>query len=87
MQRRDFIKICAATTAIGAQPAFPATDMKPRFYARAQLVDDHKRPIKAASLATGQNYIFHYPFEGTPCFLLNLGRPRLSRKQGVPSNG
>ncbi|MBI4207371.1 MAG: (2Fe-2S)-binding protein [Betaproteobacteria bacterium] len=75
MQRREFIRICAATAAISAQPAFSAAEMKPRFYARAQLVDDRKRPLKAAKLAAGENYIFHYPFEGTPCFLLNLGRP------------
>ena len=87
MQRRDFIKICAATTAIGAQPAFSAPDMKPRFYARAQLVDEHKRPLKAASLTTGENYIFHYPFEGTPCFLLNLGRPTVQNVELKTDNG
>ena len=87
MQRRAFIKICAATTAVAAQPAFSATDMKPRFYARAQLVDDHKRPLKAASLATGENYIFHYPFEGTPCFLLNLGRPTVQNVELKTDNG
>lgn len=75
MERREFIKICAASAAVGAQPAFSAADMKPRFYDRTQLVDERKRPLKAASLAAGENYLFHYPFEGTPCFLLNLGRP------------
>ncbi|HET6492167.1 MAG TPA: (2Fe-2S)-binding protein [Burkholderiales bacterium] len=87
MQRRDFIKVCAATTAVAAQSAFPAADMKPRFYARARLVDDHKRPLKAASLAIGENYIFHYPFEGTPCFLLNLGRPTVQNVELKTDNG
>lgn len=75
MERRDFIGICAATAALAAQPAFAAKDLKPRFYARTQLVDERRQPLKAASLAAGRNYIFHYPFEATPCFLLNLGKP------------
>ncbi|HET9664124.1 MAG TPA: (2Fe-2S)-binding protein [Burkholderiales bacterium] len=75
MKRREFIKLCTLTAAVGAQPAFSAADTKPRFYNRAQLVDEQRRPLKASSLAAGENYLFHYPFEGTPCFLLNLGRP------------
>ena len=75
MQRREFIRVCAAAAALSTQPALAAADMKPRFYGRARLVDERKRPLKASSLAAGENYLFHYPFEGTPCFLLNLGRP------------
>jgi arsenite oxidase small subunit len=75
MQRRAFIKICAATAAIGAESVLAAKDLKPRFYSPAQLVDEHGQPLQAASLVAGRNYIFHYPFESTPCFLLNLGRP------------
>lgn len=78
MQRRDFIKACAASCALGANEAFAAQDLKPRFYSRAKLVDARGAPIKAARLALGENYIFHYPFEGTPCFLLNLGKPTQS---------
>ena len=74
MQRRAFIKACAVSCALGAHEAFAAKDLKPRFYSRARLVDSRGRPVKAAKLAAGQNYIFHYPFEGTPCFLLNLGK-------------
>ncbi len=77
MQRRDFIKICGAAAALGAQPAFAARDLKPRFYTRALLVDARGQALKTAALAAGRNYIFHYPFEGTPCFLLNLGKPTL----------
>lgn len=87
MQRRDFIKACAATCALGANDALAAKDLKPRFYSRAQLVDSRGRPIKAARLAAGENYIFHYPFEGTPCFLLNLGKPTLSDVQLKTEDG
>lgn len=74
MQRRDFIKACAASCALGAHEAFAAKNAKPRFYSRAQLVNARGEPIRAGELAVGENYIFHYPFEGTPCFLLNLGK-------------
>jgi Rieske Fe-S protein len=75
MQRRDFIGICAATCALGAHEALAGDGLKPRLYSRAQLTDELGQPLKAASLVAGRNYIFHYPFESTPCFLLNLGKP------------
>jgi len=74
MQRRDFIGICAASCALGPRDALPANDLRPRFYSRVQLTDESGRPLRAASLVAGRNYIFHYPYESTPCFLLNLGR-------------
>jgi len=75
MERRDFIKACAATCALGAPDALVAADMKPRFYARARLVDEFGRPVRASELVVDRNYIFHYPFESTPCFLLRLSKP------------
>ena len=72
MQRREFIRICAAA-AVAAPAGAGARDLRPRFYTRTRLTDEAMRPLRAATLAAGRNYIFHYPFEGTPCFLLNLG--------------
>ena len=72
MQRRDFIRICAAA-AVAAPAGASAGDLRPRFYTRSRLTDEAMQPLRAATLKTGRNYIFHYPFEGTPCFLLNLG--------------
>ena len=74
MKRREFIRYCAAGAAAGINPALAAS-LRPRFYSRVQLVDESRRPLRAASLAARRNYIFHYPYEATPCFLLNLGRP------------
>jgi Rieske Fe-S protein len=74
MQRRDFIKVCAVGATVSANNLFAAQGLKPRFYARSLLTDEGGRPLRAASLAAGRNYIFHYPFESTPCFLLNLGK-------------
>jgi arsenite oxidase small subunit len=72
MQRREFIRMCAAA-AVAAPISADAKDLRPRFYTRSRLTDDAMKPLRAATLAAGRNYIFHYPFEGTPCFLLNLG--------------
>ena len=73
MERRDFIGICAACVTLAVNPA-QAANLRPRFYARTQLVDSARQPLRAARLAVDRNYIFHYPFAATPCFLLNLGK-------------
>lgn len=79
MERRDFIRICATSCAASATGiaagAWAAADARPRAYARTLLTDSAGEPLRAAQLAIGENYVFHYPFEGTPCFLLNLGKP------------
>jgi Rieske Fe-S protein len=46
----------------------------PRLYERSRLVDVHGAPLKASDVVAETNYIFHYPFVSTPCFLLNLGK-------------
>ena len=78
MERRVFLKGCAAA-ALAAPGALDAKDLTPRFYARARLVDESGQPVRASRLAVGRNYIFHYPFEGTPCFLINLGAPTVQK--------
>jgi Rieske Fe-S protein len=87
MQRRDFIKVCAAGAAVSANDLFAAQDLNPRFYSRTQLTDEGGRPLRAASLIARRNYIFHYPFESTPCFLLNLGRPTVRDVQLKTEDG
>jgi len=74
MQRREFIKLCAAAAAAGGAPAVSA-DARPRLYERATLVDPDGSPLRASSLPENRNFIFHYPYAATPCFLLNLGHP------------
>ena len=87
MQRREFIKVCAAGAAVSANDLFAAQDLKPRWYSRTLLTDEGSRPLRAASLAAGRNYIFHYPFESTPCFLLNLGKPTVRGVQLKTEDG
>jgi len=75
MQRRDFVKFCAASAAAAGASAGVAADATPSYYGRARLVGRDDTPLKASSLPADRNFIFHYPFDATPCFLLNLGRP------------
>src|SRR6267142_5778073 len=74
MHRRNFVLACAAQALASSLPA-AAADARPRQYSRARLVDSAGLPLRAGSLPANRNFIFHYPFAGTPCFLLNLGRP------------
>jgi arsenite oxidase small subunit len=73
MERRDFVKFCAASALV--TPGAFAADSRPRLYSRAKLVDEKGSPVRAKAIPANQNLIFHYPFAATPCFLLNLGRP------------
>jgi len=72
MERRGFIKFCAASVAAGG--AF-ASDARAQMYSRSQLVDGTGRPLRAKAIPANHNLIFHYPYASTPCFLLNLGKP------------
>ena len=78
MDRRSFIGTCSqAAACLGAAAGFPALagDARPKTYARVLLVDEGGQPLKARSLKQQVNYVFHYPYEATPVFLLDLGRP------------
>jgi Rieske Fe-S protein len=74
MERRRFLGTCAAIGgAVGvAGYAAAAANGVPRRYARVRLTDIHGQPIKARALARDTNYVFHYPYASTPCFLLSL---------------
>lgn len=79
MDRRRFIKICAGSAAMLAMGA-------PRVWAdgfqdlpRVLLTDGQGAPIKASTLGTAEAYVFHYPYKGVPCFLINLGKPAAGR--------
>ena len=75
MKRRKFLQTCAAATLTGAPAFVVAADAAPHHYARARLVLADGNPVNAKSLPPHVNFVFHYPYAATPCFLLNLGRP------------
>lgn len=80
MDRRQFVETCSAgvacLSAAAALPAF-AADARPKAYARSVLTNEYGDPIKASQLQIQTNYVFHYPFEATPVFLLKLDKPAL----------
>jgi arsenite oxidase small subunit len=73
MERRDFVKFCAASAAALGAPEL-AADARAQFYAKARLVDEKGAPLRARTIPVNRNFIFHYPFAATPCFLLNLDK-------------
>jgi len=86
MQRRDFIKVCAAAAAAGGAPAVSA-NARPRLYGRATLVGADGQPLRASRVPVNRNLIFHYPYATTPCFLLNLGRSVAASAELVTDDG
>lgn len=77
MDRRRFITLCSSAVAlVAANPAVLAQEGAVfKSYARVKLVDRRGKAIRAGRLEKNASYIFHYPFAGTPCFLINLDKP------------
>ena len=81
MERRQFIRVCTASAAsIAAVPDTSAATapasigLRAKPYPRSKLVSAGGGALKASQLKVNKNYLFFYPFLGTPCFLLNLGK-------------
>lgn len=77
MDRRKFVKLCTSTAALVAtnprllaQTQTAATNTQ-----RVRLVDSAGQPVRASLLKQGETYLFHYPFVGTPCFIVRLPKP------------
>ena len=88
MKRRDFLGTCAVLSGAGVQSLKDAwADVPPRLYRRTQLIDIHGDPVQARRLASETNYVFHYPFESTPCFLLKLPRSAAAAASLVRDDG
>jgi len=82
MNRREFIKLGAVGSAVFvANPTLMNNTLQAhdgrlfQAYEKVKLVDDNGKAIKASELEVEKEYIFHYPYVGTPNFLLNLGIP------------
>jgi Rieske Fe-S protein len=88
VERRRFLGGCAALSSGGGFAALSAwANSAPRLYDRAALVDRFGDPLRAKNLKDETNYVFQFPYAGTPCFLLKLDRrvealTTLSREDG-----
>ena len=81
-RRRSFLQTCTAGAACAGTASLPAfaADARPRAYAKALLVDEFGKPLKASGLKPLTNYVFPYPYVATPVFLLDIGKPAAPQK-------
>jgi Rieske Fe-S protein len=88
MERCQFIQICAASVAMAAVNGIIAYNAEVRFYTRARRVNYYDcLPLMASRLQAKQSYIVHYPFLGTPCFLLNVGKATVGDTLRITADG
>jgi Rieske Fe-S protein len=75
--RRRFFKACLSTaTVVATNPSLLAmAGTAARSYNRVMLTRQDDRPFTSQDLATGEFFIFNYPFVTTPCFLIDIGSP------------
>lgn len=82
MERRNFLRLSATSAmAVAIAPSL----ITQRLYAedgslfqpfeKVQLKDTEGNPIKASALAVEENYVFNYPYVGTPAIMVNLTSP------------
>ncbi len=89
MKRRSFVQACAATAiAVHHNPLLLAGPAAAgRLHQPVRLVDRDGKPIRPGDLAPHTNYVFRYPYQATPCFLLNLNRPTEANVRLQTGNG
>lgn len=77
MERRTFVKLCTGTAAVlAADPRrLLAQEGTMKSYQRVRLENGAGQPLSLKTLDKDVSYIFAYPYKGTPCVLLNLGKP------------
>ena len=74
MDRRDFLDCGVGAATVLASGLVLSADAKPKLYAKTLLTTAQGEPLRASSLKPRTNYLFNYPFEGTPAFLLDLAQ-------------
>ncbi len=82
MERRNFLQLSATSAMVVAIAPSLITQ---RLYAedgslfqpfeKVQLKDAEGNPIKASALTVEENYVFNYPYVGTPSIMVNLPSP------------
>lgn len=72
MDRRRFNSLCTGLIA-GAAALHSRADALTTPYPESQLIHTNGEPVTLASLSVGEAYVFSYPYQTTPCFLVRLG--------------
>jgi arsenite oxidase small subunit len=79
MDRRRFLKVMGAVTIVAVAPSTITQTLYAddgslyKTYDKVKLVDNAGNPIKASMLKKETDYVFMYPFMGTPCLLVDIG--------------
>lgn len=74
MKRRDFLKQCTAGVALAAMPQFLVHAGEISF-PETVLTKADGTPLTSKDIQPRTEYLFHYPYKSTPCFLIDLGTP------------
>lgn len=77
MRRASFVTLCGgalAATQLAERFTAAASAAEFKEFNRVKLVDAAGNSLRAQSLFTTEAYIFRYPYNGTPCFLIDLGK-------------
>lgn len=78
IRRRRFLTGCGAlagaVTIDRLRTSLSAGELEVRPGPRALLILEGRGALRASELLPHHSYVFAYPFESTPCFLLNLDR-------------
>ncbi len=86
MNRRDFLKTCSMGVAATALPQFLAYADVLEFN-KVTLTDMDGKPIKSEQIQSKTEYLFQYPYQSTPCFLIDLGSPLKTEGELPTSEG
>lgn len=74
MDRRSFVKLCTSTAlSAGLAQSLLTYAGEIENYTPARLVKPDGSPLKASEVGTDEAMVFAYPFNGIPCYLINLG--------------
>lgn len=74
--RRSFVSGCGSAAALlcaGGHQALAAANQPLQSFAPSVLVDAGGHPVAMDAIEQRTEYIFHYPYRSTPCFLIDLG--------------
>jgi arsenite oxidase small subunit len=74
VKRRAFLGSCALIPGAASLVALAQSDAPAKLYGRTRLIDIHGQPLRAKAVPVETNFVFHYPYAATPCFLLKLPR-------------
>lgn len=75
-RRRNFVHFCgSALSLLTVCPNLLADSQTSiRKHKPVLLTDAYHKPLHCEELQVEKEYIFHYPYRGTPCFLIDLGK-------------